>query len=255
MTTSFWMQRCRTGLAALAMSLLALPTLTNKPITAAADLRFALDEVAQSFKRDTGQSVKLTFGSSGTLATQIRNGAPFQWYLSANEDYVFKLHADGFTHDQGELYAIGHIVLMALPSSSLPVDGELKGLATLLNAGQIKRFAIANPEHGPYGRRAEEVLKRAGLWETIQPKLVLRKNVSQAVQFAISGSAEGGVIALSLAKLPQMAQLGRYAVIPSEGHEPLRLAEELRLQPNASTDVVIREDRLHVLLPDPGVRI
>lgn len=233
-TTIELLKRWRTGLAALAMLSLSCQTLASEPIiAAAADLKFALDEVAQSFKKDTGQSVKLTFGSSGTFATQIRNGAPFQMYLSADEDYVLKLHADGFTRDQGTLYAIGRIVLMAPPSSTLPVDGELKGLATQLKAGQIKRFAIANPEHAPYGRRAEEVLKRAGLWEAIQPKLVFGENVSQAAQFAISGSAEGGIIALSLAKSPQMAQLGRYAVIPAEWHEPLR--QRMVLLKNADT--------------------
>lgn len=223
MTTSFWAQRYRTGLAALAISLLALPTLASEPtVAAAADLKFALDDVAKSFKKDTGQSVKLIFGSSGTFAMQIRNGAPFQMYLSADENYVRKLHANGFTRDQGTLYAIGRIVLMAPPNSTLPIDGELKGLATQLKAGQIKRFAIANPKHAPYGRRAEEVLKRAGLWEPIQPRLVFGENVSQAAQFATSGSADGGIIALSLAKSPQMAKLGRYAIIPAEWHEPLR---------------------------------
>lgn len=223
MATPLWMKRWRAGMAGLALLLLSSQALAGEPIiAAAADLKFALDEVVQSFKKDTGQSVKLTFGSSGTFATQIRNGAPFQMYLSADEDYVLKLHTEGFTRDQGTLYAIGRIVLMAPPSSSLPVDGGLKGLAAQLKAGQIKRFAIANPEHAPYGRRAEEALKRAGLWEAIQSKLVFGENVSQAAQFAISGSAEGGIIALSLAKSPQMAQLGRYAVIPAEWHEPLR---------------------------------
>jgi molybdate transport system substrate-binding protein len=202
-------------------------------VAAAADLKFALDEVAQSFKKDTGQSVMLTFGSSGTFATQIRNGAPFQMYLSADEDYVFKLHADGLTRDQGTLYAIGRIVLMAPPSSSLPVDSELKGLAAQIKTGQIKRFAIANPEHAPYGRRAVEALKRAGVWEAIRPKLVFGENVSQAAQFTTSGSAQGGIIALSLAKSPQLAQLGRYAVIPAEWHEPLR--QRMVLLKNADT--------------------
>lgn len=215
--------RWRACLAGMALLVASGPLLAAEPIiAAAADLKFALEEVAQSFQKDTGQSVKLTFGSSGTFATQIRNGAPFQMYLSADEDYVLKLHAEGLTRDQGTLYAIGRIVLMVPPSSALPVDPELKGLAAQLKAGQIKRFAIANPEHAPYGRRAEEALQRAGLWEAIKPKLIFGENVSQAAQFATSGSADGGIIALSLAKSPQMAQLGRYAVIPAEWHAPLR---------------------------------
>lgn len=223
MGKSMWIQRRRAGLVAVVLSLLTLPSLASEPtIAAAADLKFALDEVAQSFRKDTGQSVKLTFGSSGIFATQIRHGAPFQMYLSADEDYVLQLHAEGFTRDQGALYALGRIVLMAPAGSALTVDSQLQGLAAQLKAGQIKRFAIANPEHAPYGRRAEEALKRAGLWEAIEPKLVLGENVSQAAQFALSGSTQGGIVALSLAQSPQLEQLGRYAVIPAEWHTPLR---------------------------------
>jgi molybdate transport system substrate-binding protein len=218
-----WAFRVRAVIIVLAVAMLPGQVWGAGPIVAAAaDLKFALEEVAQSFKKETQQSVKLTFGSSGTFATQIRNGAPFQMYLSADEEFVFKLHAEGLTLDQGTLYAIGRMVIMAPPSSDLPVDGELKGLAAQLKAGQIKRFAIANPEHAPYGRRAEEALKHAGLWDSIRPKLVLGENVSQAAQFATSGSAKGGIVALSLAKSQQMAHLGRYAVIPAGWHAPLR---------------------------------
>lgn len=234
MGKSMWIKRHRAGLAAVVFSLLSLPTWASEPtIAAAADLKFALDEVAQSFQKETGQSVKLTFGSSGTFATQIRHGAPFQMYLSADEDYVLQLHAEGFTRDPGILYALGRIVLMAPPGSALAVDGELQGLAAQLKAGKIKRFAIANPEHAPYGRRAEEALKHAGLWEAIKPKLVLGENVSQAAQFALSGSTQGGIIALSLAQSPQLGPLGRYAVIPAEWHTPLR--QRMVLLKNAGT--------------------
>lgn len=201
----------------------AAPVLAAEPaVAAAADLKFALEEIAQAFRKDTKQSVKLAFGSSGTFATQIRNGAPFELYLSADEDYVLKLHAEGFTRDSGTLYAIGRIVLMAPHGSRLPVDSELKGLAAQLKAGGIRRFAIANPEHAPYGRRAEEALRHAGLWEMIRPRLVFGENVSQAAQFAISGSADGGIIALSVAAAPQMKDRGRYALIPAEWHAPLK---------------------------------
>jgi molybdate transport system substrate-binding protein len=191
-------------------------------VAAAADLKFALEELAESFRRDTRRDLKLLFGSSGTFATQIRHGAPFQMYLSADEDYVLKLRANGLTRDEGVLYAVGRIVLFAPPESPLNVDGEMKGLARLIKARRLQRFAIANPEHAPYGRRAEEALKHARLWEAIQPFLVFGENVAQAAHFAGSGSADGGIIALSLAKSKQIAKLGRYAVIPSEWHAPLK---------------------------------
>ena len=250
MEKQFFVGWTRTGVIALAMTMGVGCAQAAEPIVAAAaDLKFALDEVAQAFKKDTGQSVNLTFGSSGTFATQIRNGAPFQMYLSADEDYILKLHAEGLTRDQGVLYGIGRIVLMAPPSSTLPVDGELKGLAGQLKAGQIKRFAIANPEHAPYGRRAEEALRHAGLWDVIKPKLVLGENVSQAAQFATSGSADGGIIALSLAMSPQMAQLGRYAVIPAEWHAPLRQRMVLLKNADATAQAFYR------YMQEPAARV
>jgi len=191
-------------------------------VAAAADLQFALEELAQSFHQQTGQEVRLTFGSSGTFATQIRSGAPFELFLSADEEYATTLHAEGLTRDEGVLYAIGRVAIVAVLASPLAIDAELKGLAARLARGELVHFAIANPEHAPYGRRAEEVLKRAGLWEAIQPKLVLGENVSQAAQFATSGTAEGGIVALSLAMSPQMTKFSHYAVIPADWHTPLR---------------------------------
>ena len=203
-------------------------------VAAAADLKFALDEIAHAFKKETGRSVKLTFGSSGTFATQIRNGAPFQIYLSADEEYVARLHADGYTRDAGALYAVGRIALITPLNSRLPVDPELKGLASKLKSGEIKRFAIANPEHAPYGRRAYEALRKAGLWDQISTRLVLGENVAQAAQFATSGSADGGIVALSLAMSPQMKKFGRFAVIPAAWHTPLKQRMVLLKNANAT---------------------
>lgn len=221
MRCRFFISLCRSFLAALLVAVTGYASAAGPIIAAASDLKFALDEIAQAFKNDSGQSVTLIYGSSGILATQIRNGAPFHLYLSADEDYIMALRADGFTRDAGTLYAIGRIALMVPAGSEIRVDSKLEGLAASLKAGKIKRFAIANPQHAPYGRRAEEALRKAGLWDMIKPKLVLGENVSQAAQFASSGSADGGIVALSLAKSPQMAQLGRYAAIPAEWHAPL----------------------------------
>lgn len=207
---------------------------TEPTVAAAADLRFALDEIAALFKKETGLSVKVTYGSSGTFATQIRNGAPFQMFMSADEDYVRRLQSEGYTRDAGSLYAVGRIALIAPVRSKLPVDPELKGLATLLNSGEIKRFAIANPEHAPYGRRAVEALHKSGLWDRIRPKLVLGENAAQAAQFATSGSADGGIVALSLAKSLQMERICRFAVIPAAWHTPLNQRMVLLKKANAT---------------------
>ncbi|NWH08355.1 MAG: molybdate ABC transporter substrate-binding protein [Alphaproteobacteria bacterium] len=190
-------------------------------IAAAADLKFAVTELAAAFKADTGKEVKLSFGSTGNFATQIRQGAPFQLFMAADQKFIADLYRDGFTKDAGDLYAEGRIVLIAPHGSALKPDEALDNLAVMLEAGRITRFAIANPEHAPYGLRAEEALKHRGLWEKVQPYLVLGENVSQAAQFALSGNAEGGIIAYSLALAPEVRSQGAFALIPHDWHDPL----------------------------------
>jgi molybdate transport system substrate-binding protein len=191
-------------------------------VAAASDLQFALVEVARAFTADTKRAVNLTFGSSGNFFRQIRQGAPYQIYLSADEQFVFDLADEGLTLDRGALYAIGRIVIITPHGSPLKTDGTLADLKAALADGRVRRFAIANPEHAPYGRRAEEALRHAGLWEAIKDKLVLGENVSQAAQFAASGNAEGGIVAHSLALAPEVARLASHALIPEAWHEPLR---------------------------------
>lgn len=191
-------------------------------IAAASDLQFALEDIAAHFSSDTGHRVRLVFGSSGNFARQIRQGAPYALYLSADEDYALDLARDGFTLDQGVLYGIGRIALMVPHNSPLDADGSLESLGSALAQGEITRFSIANPDHAPYGKRAEEVLRSKGLWEAIQPFLVMGENVSQAAQFAASGNAEGGIIAYSLAIAPALKLRGRFELIPGDWHSPLR---------------------------------
>jgi molybdate transport system substrate-binding protein len=202
----------------------AKPAVAKEPpaIAAAADLQFALEDIARLFAEQTGQQVQLTFGSSGNFVRQIEQGAPFQMFLSADEAYVFRLADKGLTRDRGEVYAIGRVVIFAPHDSSLKVDEYLSGLHEALAAGRIQRFAIANPEHAPYGRAAREALKSRGLWEAVQPFLVLGENVAQAAQFATTGNSQGGIIAYSLVLSPVMRPLGRWALLPENRREPLR---------------------------------
>jgi molybdate transport system substrate-binding protein len=191
-------------------------------VAAASDLQFAVEDIAAAFTADTGMRVRLSMGSTGNFARQIREGAPFEIFMAADEQFILDLARDGFARDAGDLYAIGRIVVMVPPGSTLAADGTLDGLRQALAQGRITRFAIANPDHAPYGMRAKEALQEAGLWEDIQPFLVLGENVSQAAQFALSGNAEGGIIALSLALAPQLQARGTYDLIPEEAHTPLR---------------------------------
>lgn len=214
-------QSCFLGLALILSS--APPAWADAPVIAgAANLKFALEEIAAAFKEDTGREVNLVLGSSGNLYRQIVQGAPFRMFLSADEESVFKLADAGKTVDRGELYAVGRIVILVPHGFPLKADGQLIDLAAALADGRLRKFAIANPEHAPYGKRAVEALKHAGLWEKIKDRLVLGENVSQAAQFATSGGAQGGIVAYSLALEPAVARLGSHALIPDTWHDPLR---------------------------------
>ena len=191
-------------------------------VAAASDLKFAIEEVAARFERETGSKLKLVFGSSGNFTSQILQNAPFHLFMSADENFVFKLADAGKTLDRGKPYAIGRIGIMVPKGSPLKADGELNDLAAALKDGRLQKFAIANPEHAPYGARAKEALRHAGLWHAIQGRLVMGENISQAAQFATSGSTQGGIIAQSLALAPSVAKLGNFALIPEAWHQPLR---------------------------------
>ena len=191
-------------------------------VAAASDLKFALDEIAERFRADTGITARIAYGSSGTFARQIMRGAPYEVFLSADEQFVQELQAQGLTRGTGHLYAIGRIVLFAPTGGPLEPDPRMDDLARRLAAGPFGRFAIANPEHAPYGRAAEQALRTRGLWESLLPRLVLGENVAQAAQFASGGDTEGGIIAYSLALSPELRRRGTFVLIPESMHAPLR---------------------------------
>jgi molybdate transport system substrate-binding protein len=201
-----------------------VPDAVQRPptIAAAANLNFALTEIAGRFARDRGVRVEVVFGASGTLTRQIQDGAPFEMFLAADEEFPDQLTAAGLTRDGGVVYAVGRLVIFAPRESPLTVDEQLDGLARLVKAGTVGRFAIANPEAAPYGKAAEEVLRKRGLWDAIRPRLVLGDTIAQAAQFATTGNAIGGIVAHSLVLGPGFADRGKYAVIPDADHTPLR---------------------------------
>ena len=209
-------------LAALLAGLAPAAASAAPGVAAASDLKFALDEIAGQFTRETGVAVRLTYGSSGNFRRQIAEGAPFELFLSADEDYVFALAKEGRMADEGVPYAVGRLVLFA-PSGS-PVD-PAKGMAhvaELARAGRIDRIAIANPAHAPYGRAARQAREQAGAWEALKGRMVLGENVSQAAQFATSGNASAGLFAYSLTFSPAVAGKGSFALVPESMHEPIR---------------------------------
>jgi molybdate transport system substrate-binding protein len=208
----------------LLLVLLALPArAADAPnVAAAADLKFALTELADTHARRGGAPVRLTFGSSGVFRRQIAQGAPFELFLSADEAYAEALVREGRTEGPGVLYAIGRIALYLPNGSPVKADNKLRDLAAAAQDGRLKRLAIANPEHAPYGRAAREALQRAGAWDAVQGKLALGENAAQAAQFASTGSAQAAILPLSLVRAEELAARGGFVTLPESWHAPLR---------------------------------
>ncbi len=187
-------------------------------IAAAADLQFAFKDVAARFEKETGHQVQMTFGSSGNFFAQIQNGAPFDLFFSADSDYPRKLESAGMT-EPGSFYsyAVGKIVIWAPKASGFDLS---RGLKVLLDPG-IKKIAIANPEHAPYGRAAVAALERENVYDQVSNKFVIGENISQTATFVASGNADVGIIALSLALSPAMQKDGKYAEVPTADYPAL----------------------------------
>ncbi|HSP30673.1 MAG TPA: molybdate ABC transporter substrate-binding protein [Halomonas sp.] len=205
-------------------------------IAAASDLQFALSEIAEKFTRETGQPVKLKFGSSGVFYRQIMQGGPFELYLSADETYVERLKANDMTLDAGTLYALGRLALVVPNNAPNDAGQQLGDMRKGIAAKSIQRFAIANPEHAPYGQRAEEALRHIDLWDILKDRLVLGENVSQAAQFVASGNAQAGIVAYSLALAPALQERTSMALLPASWHQPLRQRMVLTKKAGATSE-------------------
>lgn len=185
-------------------------------VAAAADLKFALDEIVTAFQaREPGHEVEVVYGSSGKFHTQIQQGAPYDLYFSADIAYPRALAQAGFAASPVQPYAVGRLVLW-----SATRDARQLRLSHLTDP-KITRIAIANPKHAPYGQRAVEALRAAGVWSQIEPKLVYGDNIAQTAQFVQTGNAQVGIIALALAVNPTLSRQGGYWLIPDHLHSPL----------------------------------
>lgn len=221
-------------------------TATTEKLTvaAAADLKFALDELIDEYRAaHPAAEVSVTYGSSGNFFAQIRNEAPFDLYFSADIDYPRKLAEAGHALDNDVfLYALGRIVIW-VPRDSL-IDVETLGIAALSHPS-VKKIAVANPQHAPYGVAAVAALKSLGAYESAEPKLVLGENIAQTAQFIQSGAADIGIIALSLVIAPQMKDLGKYWEIPLDAYPTMEQGGMiLKLTPSPAAAKSLRD---HVL--------
>ena len=193
--------------------LVAAETLT---IAAAADLKFAMEEIVAAFRQaHPGDKVDTIYGSSGKFHTQIQQGAPYDLFFSADIKYPQMLASEGFAASEVRPYAFGRIVLW---SSSR--DASKMTIADLADPS-VRKIALANPKHAPYGKRAEEVLISVGLWDKVQDRLVMGENIAQTAQYVQSGNADVGIIALALALNKELASKGGYTLIDDRLHEPL----------------------------------
>jgi molybdate transport system substrate-binding protein len=189
-------------------------------VAAAADLKFALDDLIAAFHREHPKvDVHVTYGASGNFFAQLSNKAPFDVFFSADIEYPRRLIENGLAAREDEfLYAVGHLVVWLPRESSL--DLQRLGIRALLDPS-VRKVAMANPRHAPYGRAAEAALKKLGVHDEIKAKIVQGENVAQAAQFVEAGSADAGIIALSLALSPAMAKKGRYWEIPLDAYPRL----------------------------------
>ena len=190
-------------------------------MAAAADLQFAMQDVAARFQKETGKTVKLIYGSSGNFFQQIQNGAPFDMFFSANLDYAKKLESAGLTVPGSYYeYAKGKIVIWVRNDSKL---GLSSGMQVLLDPS-VKKIAVANPEHAPYGQAAVAAMQNDKIYERLKDKFVLGENISQTASFVVAGAADVGIVALSLALSPNMKDKGRYVEIPAVEYPPIEQA-------------------------------
>jgi molybdate transport system substrate-binding protein len=191
-------------------------------VAAAADMSAALPQLVAAYTKKTGQAVKVSFGSSGNLTNQIRNGAPFDVFFSADEEYPQQLIAEGLAaKDTLYRYAVGRLVLW-VPGDS-PLELSKLGMTALLDPS-VKKISIANPATAPYGRAAAAALRHFGIYDQVSSRLVLGENVSQAAQFVESGNAQAGLIALSHALAPALKDKGRYWTLPLDAYPTLNQA-------------------------------
>lgn len=259
------LQRRTLLLSGLTLPATAWPASTPVPLTlaAASDLRFALDELVRDFRATRPSAlVDVVYGSSGKLSAQIQNGAPFDIFFSADQAYALQLQRLNLTHGEVRSYAVGQLALWSLD----PELGVL-GLDEVVRHPRLKRLAIANPEHAPYGQRAMEALRHRGLLDLVQHKLVLGDNVSQAAQFVQTGAAQAGLVSSALVRTPGTVGLGAWTRVPQAWHSPLiqalvvlrraaasTLAAEL-LQHLQTPAVQALWQRYGFALPQPGSRV
>ncbi len=219
-------------------------------VAAATSLTHVLEEIASEFESETQHVVKLSFASSGNLAYQIIKGAPFELFLSADETYISLLRKKELTDGVSHVYGIGYLVLYVPTGSSILPSEDMSTLANSIQTGQLKRLAIANPEHAPYGLIAKEALENAHIWESVMPYIVFGKSASQAAQFALSRTVDATLIPYSLALINELSNKGQFVLLNDSLYKPLE--QPMVLMQNASDAA---KEFYHFILGDKAQNI
>ena len=214
--------------ACLVAALVALPPGTSAAadgetpiVAAAASLRHVFPELILAWTRTGGTAPDVSFGSSGNLYRQISQGAPFDLFLSADEEQVLDLIRTQRTDGEGAVYGVGRLALLVPRHSRLSLDASLDDLGRAIGDGRLRRLAIANPAHAPYGRAAREALVRTALWPRLEDRLLLAENAAQAVQFALTGGADGGLVPYALALANRVSREARHVLVAASMHRPI----------------------------------
>ena len=211
-------------------------------VAAAASLRHVFPELMHAWSAAGGAPPEVSFGSSGNLYRQIAQGAPFDLFLSADEEQALKLVRAGRTVGDGTIYGVGRLVLLVPRHSRLALDASLEDLGRAIDDGRLRRLAIANPAHAPYGRAAREALVRTALWPRLAEsgRLLLAENAAQAVQFALTRGAGGGLVPYALALTERVSREAHHALIDASMHHPIAQRMVLLSQTGAEAQALFR---------------
>ncbi|QKM63664.1 molybdate ABC transporter substrate-binding protein [Polynucleobacter antarcticus] len=200
-------------------------------VAVASNLKPAFEEIHQQFKQLPGshQAMRIVYGSSGNLASQMKQGAPYDLFISADESYPLRLADEGVTRDRGVIYAYGHLALMTNTAAGLSLSSDPEQIKRLLK--NAKKIAIANPELAPYGKASVQYLKAIKVWNEVKDRLVLTDNISIAAVYVSTGALKVGLTALSIAKAPELAATTQYIALPDDLYEPIRQRTVLKKNP------------------------
>jgi molybdate transport system substrate-binding protein len=222
----------KTLLSVVTVFFASLANAQQATVVVAANMKPAMDEIYQQYKMAGGQDLRIIYGSSGNFARQIQQGAPFNLFVSADESFPMALHRQGLTVDEGKVYAIGRLALIAHKSRKMKLILNPVELKKVID--DTNKIAIAKPDMAPYGKAAIDFLNALGLYESAKNKIVFGENISSATMFVTSGSAGIGLTAYSLAKSKEVMQIADHLLIPENLHEPIKQRMVLLKSPSKS---------------------